>query len=127
MILPLSSINCKLSFDPFPNHQSPINSLKFSFTMFFTFFPLTFIDISTVIPKCSISMKLISAKHSLINIFIRKFEYPYSMFHPAAPITLILCTRNKKIMPIAMYLIQYETAIIFFSVTEQISPPAIFG
>ena len=89
--------------------------------MFFSFFPLALISIATMRFECSISMVLIPAKHSLVDVFIRKFKNSNAMFHSTAPIALILSTRDKKIMTISMDFIHYKATIIFFlGTTSQI-------
>ena len=48
------------------------------------------------------------------------------MFHATAPVALVLCSWEKIVPPVAMYLVINKAASIFLAALVGVLPPAIF-
>lgn len=89
--------------------------------------PLPIINVSILRLVFPCPMKLISAKHSLVFCIFRNLQNPYPMLHPTAPVSLILGSSIKIIMPIPVNFIFYEAAVVFFTTTIVVCAPSTFA
>lgn len=99
-------------------------ALKDSGSFSFAFTKMAIEEVAVGIAIYAFAMQVIVAESSLVDIFVRKFEDAYAVFHAAAPISLILCSWKEIVVSVAIDLIIDETAWILFSWLVSVIPPS---
>ena len=71
-------------------------------------------------------MEIVFGKLPLVGIFVTEFEDADTVFHAAAPVALILGSREKVVPSISINFIINETSNIFLAALVCVLPPPVF-